>query len=85
MVFAIKLINCTSNKFSIHDHCKARPLDNIVVDNKFVSYIWHILSGDGNLNVKMGGLQIQLLNLAVMQILDQDTKKSCLKYVLVLL
>ena len=39
-----------------------------LVDNKFVSQIWHMLSGDGNLDVKMVELQIQLLNLAAMQI-----------------
>ena len=44
-----------------------------------------MLSGDGNLDVKMVELQIQLLNLAAMQIWGQYAKKSFLKYVLVLL
>ena len=60
-------------------------LDNIAVDNKFLSRFWHLIYDDGNLNVKRGQLQIQSSNLAAMRIWDQYTKKSCPKCMLVLL
>ena len=46
--------------------CNARPLDNIVKDNKFASQILHILPDDDSLDVKTGKHLIQLLNLALM-------------------
>ena len=46
--------------------CNARPLDNIVEDDKFTSQILHKLADNDSLDVETGGHLIQLLNLAVM-------------------
>ena len=57
-----------SNKTGIHIIVMPDVSIIFVVDSKLVSKVWHILSGDGNLNVKKGELKIQLLNLAAMRI-----------------
>ena len=41
-----------SNKTGIHIIVMPDVSITFVVDSKLVSKVWHILSGDGNLNVK---------------------------------